>query len=334
MNALLIEAIEMIKRLPQSGLEKAVESLKDIKSDCDREKKNLVLPCPHCGSFNVVKNGHKRKKQAYLCKECNRSFVETTNTVFENSHSGETVWKQVIADTVDGVSIDETADNLNLHHETVFNMRHKILFALERDELNNPTKLEGICEADETYILESLKGRKFPHGFWREPRKHGAVATRPGVSHEYICVCAGIERDGRAIATSVNRATAGKDDIEQVFGRHVGNTTVILSDGAKGYNVLEETGLCSVLNAKNEITNKSDNFYNINTVNGFHSFIKERNRCARGFATKYLNRYNALFSKIYRTTKAVVDDVYELFADMDNRYVTIRTSQTQGLLRI
>jgi len=334
MNTLLIEAIELIKRLPVTGLEKAVETLKDIKSECDKEKKKLVLPCPHCGSFNVVRNGHKRKKQAYLCKECSRSFVETTKTILENSHSGESVWRQVIADTVDGVPIDETANSLNLHHETVFNMRHKILFALEQDEINQPTKLEGVCEADETYILESFKGKKLPEDFWRKPRKHGAVATRPGISHEYICVCAGIERDGRAIATAVNRASAGKDDIEQVFGGRVGNTTVILSDGAKGYNVLEETGLCSVLNAKNENTNKSDNFYNINTVNGFHSFIKERNRCARGFATKYLNRYNSLFSKVYRSTKAVVEDIYDLFTDMENRNVTINASQTQGLLEI
>lgn len=334
MNSLLIEAIEMVKRLPQAGLEKAVESLKDIKTECDREKKKLVRPCPHCGSFAVVKNGHKRNKQAYLCKECNRSFVETTNTVFENSHSSESVWKQVIADTVDGVPIRETAENLNLHHETVFNMRHKILFALEQDEIDNPTKLEGVCEADETYILESLKGKKFPQNFWRKPRKHGSVATRPGISHEYICVCAGIERDGRAIATSVNRASAGKDDIEQVFGERVGNTTVILSDGAKGYSVLEETGLCSVLNAKDEKANKKDSFYHINTVNGFHSFIKERNRCARGFATKYLNRYNSLFSKIYRSTRVVVDDIFSLFTDMDNRYITINASQTQRLLQI
>ena len=213
-------------------------------------------------------------------------------------------------------------------------MRHKILFVLEQEEANNPTKLEGVCDADETYILESFKGKKFPQDFWRKPRKHGAVATGPGISHEYICVCAGIERDGCAIATAVNRASAGKDDIEQVFGGRVGNTTVILSDGAKGYSVLEEAGKCSVLNAKNERTNRTDAFYNINTVNGFHSFIKERNRCARGFATKYLNRYNSLFSKIYRAGKAVVDDIYDLFADMNNRNISIYASQSQGLLDI
>ncbi len=72
-----------------------------------------------------------------------------------NSHYGEAVWKQVIRDTVNGISIDDTAYSLDLHHETVFNMRHKILYSLEQEEAANLTKLEGVCEADETYVLDS-----------------------------------------------------------------------------------------------------------------------------------------------------------------------------------
>ncbi|MDR0629944.1 MAG: transposase family protein [Treponema sp.] len=51
---------------------------------------------------------------------------------------------------------------LDLHHETVFHMRHKILYCLEREQADNPKLLEGVCEADETYILERVKGRKIP----------------------------------------------------------------------------------------------------------------------------------------------------------------------------
>lgn len=164
----------------------------------------------------------------------------------------------------------------------------------------------GVCEADGTYLLDSYKGKKLAPDIRRKPRKHGAVATKPGLSKEYVCVCAGVERDGRAISLAVNRSTASKEDIDQVFGDRVSNKTVVLSDGAKGYGILEKDGKCTVLNAKAS----DDSFFNINTVNGYHSFIKDRNRNAHGVATKYLNRYNALFSKVYRTTKAVVDDIY------------------------
>ena len=330
MDNILSEAIELLKRLPEKGIEKALVILRDIKAECDKEKKTVIPQCPYCDSQIVVRNGHKHNKQAYLCRGCAKSFVETTKTGLFNSHSGEAVWKQVIKDTVNGVPIDETAENLELHHETVFNMRHKILFCLEQEETRNPTQLEGVCEADETYILESYKGKELPPDFWRSPRKHGAVALKPGLSNEYICICTGVERNGRSISIAVNRATAGKDDINQVFGERVSDKTVILSDGAKGYSILEESGKCKVFNANKD----NDSFFNINTVNGYHSFMKEKNRNARGFATKYLNRYNALFSCTHRATKAVVDDIYNLLCDKDNRDITILESQTQKILNI
>jgi hypothetical protein len=149
--------------------------------------------------------------------------------------------------------------------------------------------------------------------------------------NEYICVCVGVEREGNAVSVAVNRATAGKDDIKQVFGKRIGSQTVIISDGAKGYGILAEGCGCTVLNANRD----SDCFLNINTVNSYHSFIKERNRAARGFATKYLNRYNALFSKVFRAGKAVIDDIHSsLLCDTNDSSSTIHESQTHNLLCI
>jgi transposase-like protein len=326
----LREAIELLKRMSEKGVTQALEKIREIKKDIEEEEKQEVPECPHCNADKVVRNGHKHNKQAYICRSCGKSFVETTKTALFNSHSGEAVWRAVIRDTVEGVSLDDTAANLDIDHKTVFNMRHKILFCLEEEEINNPTQLSGVCEADETYILESYKGEKLPDDFWRKPRKHGAVAEKPGVSNEYICICAGVQRDGGAVSSAVNRATAGKDDINQVFGERVSSQTLIISDGAKSYGTLKENGKCEVLNANEE----EDGFFNINTVNGYHSFIKNRNLNARGFATKFLNRYNALFSKIYRAGKSVVDDIYNLLCDRNNRNHTINESQTENLLEI
>ena len=330
MDNILVDAIEILKRLPEKGVEQALELLKTIKIECDKEKQEAIPKCVKCGAMKVKRNGHKKGKQAYLCQSCGKSFVSTTDTAIANSHSGEAVWKQVIRDTVNGVPIVRTAESLMLNHETVFNMRHKILFCLEDEELRNPTILEGVCEADETYVLESYKGAEITSNFRDKPRKNGAVATMPGVSNEYICICAGVERSGSAIALTVNRATASKNDIERVFGERVDSSTMLLSDGAKGYGILEKTGKCKVVNANKE----EDDFFNISTVNNFHSSIKQMYRNARGFATKYLNRYNALFSKAFRSNKMVVDDIYQLLCNNDKRSVTIQASQTTRLLKI
>jgi AcrR family transcriptional regulator len=36
-----------------------------------------VMICPHCYSKKLSKNGQRRGKQCYLCKDCGRQFVET-----------------------------------------------------------------------------------------------------------------------------------------------------------------------------------------------------------------------------------------------------------------
>jgi hypothetical protein len=125
------------------------------------------------------------------------------------------------------VPTDETACNLGLHHETVFNMRHKILYCLEQNLKNTPIRFRGVCEADETYLLESVKGKEIKPGYHRKARRHGAVAGKCGISEEYICVCAGIERDGRAFSVAVNRASPTKDEIVRVFGDKVGPDTPV-----------------------------------------------------------------------------------------------------------
>jgi transposase-like protein len=328
MDNMLSEAIELLKHLPEKYIEQALKAIRDVKREHDKEYTVPIPPCPACQGAQIVRNGHKHGKQAFLCRICGKSFVETSNTALFNSHSGESVWKHVIRDTVSGVPLDETALKLQLHHETVFNMRHKILFVIEQEELAHPTKLAGICEADETYVLESYKGKRLPDGFWRKPRKHGAVAAKPGLSREYVCVCTGVERDGNAVAVAVNRAIAGKDDIDRVFGERVSKSTLVLSDGAKGYKVL--AGKCEV----HVVEKNGGGFYNINTVNSYHSFIKERNRNARGFATKYLNRYNSLFSKVFRKREGITDHIYDLLCGMKDRYHTNIESQTLNLLEI
>jgi transposase-like protein len=335
MDSNLTKAIDILKRLPEKYIDKALIVLDDIKTESDKEKKDSILDCPHCKSSNVKRNGKKRNKQAYFCNECKKSYIETTKNIFFYSHYSEAVWKQVIRDTVEGVAINDTAASLDLHHETVFNMRHKILYGLEEAEKENPTMFQGICEMDETYVLESHKGTKLSPDYWREPRRHGAKAEQRGLSNEYICICAGIHRDGDSLLMTVNRATASSEDISKVFANRIDGKTVILTDGAKGYNILGEDGKCAVFKIEEMQEKTGDaSFFNINTVNGLHSFIKERVRGARGFATKYTNRYNTLFSKIYRTTDAVVDDIYNLLCDQNDRNHTIKTTQTKDLLNI
>ncbi len=52
-------------------------------------------------------------------------------------------------------------------------------------------------------------------------------------------------------------------------------------------------------------------FVNLNTVNGFHSFIKKRYDFYRGVASKYINRYNVLFAAAYRNAESIIGRLAE-----------------------
>jgi AcrR family transcriptional regulator len=41
-----------------------------------------VMKCPHCQSEQLSKNGYRRKKQCYLCKDCGKQFVENSMLKF------------------------------------------------------------------------------------------------------------------------------------------------------------------------------------------------------------------------------------------------------------
>jgi hypothetical protein len=202
-------------------------------------------------------------------------------------------------------------------------MRHKVLFFLEADQVGE-TALSGVCEGDETYILESLKGKELPEGYWRRARKHGAVSSKGGISDEYLCVCAAVERGGKAYSRAVGRGIVNKEEIMGAFKGKINGEALMVCDGAKSYGVLEEQHICSTA------TGGNTGFYRINEVNGYHSFIKERNRSARGFGTKYLNRYNALFSRVYRGNDFLEDELYKTM--LRSGFKTIATTQTEGLL--
>ncbi len=324
--------IEQVQKLPEDSLDEALEYVNRVIEESTAKKP--VPPCPHCEKEGAKRNGRVAGRQRYLCRNCGKSFGDATHSAISQSHYGEAVWRQVIRDTISGVPIDKTANSVMVSHSTVFNMRHKILMALETQEEIKPTVIEGVCELDDTYVLECYKGKKLPEGFWRKARKHGAVAEKRGVSREYIAICTGIQRDGKAISKAVIRATPGKDDVISVFENRIGEESLILCDGAKSYVALGESCDCPVTNVHEDGKN-GKGFYHINTANSFHSFIKDRYNQYRGVATKYLNRYNALFSVAYRSDEDLSAAIYNILtANNTQRHRTVRDVKALNLLNI
>lgn len=296
---------DYIKTLSESDLDRIIKFVLGIVS-VNQQSENLP-DCPYCSGSHIVKFGHRNGKQRFMCHDCERTFMHTTNTLMAHSHYGQSIWVDFIRDTLYGKTLDDSAEEYNFSHQTAFNMRHKVLMALQDLSKDNPVLLSGISEFDETYVLDCYKGGSVPEAAGREARKHGAKAAKRGISSEYIAICTGIQRDGSAVAATVNRAKPSRKELSEIFRGHIADAALVLTDGLRSYHVFETFTNCTVIDINHE---ECHGIFNLNTVNSLHSFIKETYNHYRGVATKYINRYNALFSIAFRCTNNLKDTLF------------------------
>src|SRR5271157_3837076 len=138
--------------------------------------------CPRCGALDVRPWGEARGLPRYRCVECRKTFNPFTGTPVAGLHNKDR-WLDQARALIEGESLAKTAERCRIHPSTAFRWRHRFLAALNLDK---PKSLSGIVEADETFILESLKGRR--GGLARPARRRGGKAAKRGLSAEQIPV--------------------------------------------------------------------------------------------------------------------------------------------------
>jgi transposase-like protein len=107
--------------------------------------------CPHCNNHDVARWGQASGLPRYRRKACRRTFNALTKTPLANLRM-----KNKWAAQTEGVSTAKAARRCGVHYMTAFRWRHRFLVALGGDK---PKALAGIVEGDETFILESFKGK-------------------------------------------------------------------------------------------------------------------------------------------------------------------------------
>ena len=349
----ITEIVSALKRLPAADIERVKASVLKL----GEASSNRMECCPACGAKRIVRNGHKHGKQAYLCRDCGKSFVSTTSTIMFKSHQPTSSWLTVLSDTLDGCPIAQTAVKIGVWVPTAFYMRHKVLLAmqallestampdsvalapsavfLEQDPSDPSVEEESNCspvfehandvfELDETYTPDSYKGdRAIATVTDRPVRKRGGTAQKPGLSNEQICICTSVGRNGVTYARSVNRAKPTNAELQEALAEHLPPDSLVLTDGASGYDALCSRRHCTQKNVK-LVPQEETRLFNLNTVNSFHNVIKDRLRRYRGVATKYINRYNALFCTVYRRRWLTFDDLCRQLLTV-NRTSYVRT---------
>jgi transposase-like protein len=162
--------------------------------------------CPHCAGREIVGWGRSHGLLRFRCKSCGRTFNALTKTPMAHLRKKER-WLDHARAMIEGKSLAKTAALCGVHPTTAFRWRHRFLRAPADDK---PRTLSGIVEADETFILESFKGR------WsdlpRKARKRGATARHPGLHQDTIPVLVARDRKGAtfdAVLPQVDSASVG-----------------------------------------------------------------------------------------------------------------------------
>lgn len=91
-----------IKQLYNVVEDKAV-NLASITSISSQVKEIII--CPHCGSVHAVRNGKVNGKQRYICRDCNKSFGDFTNSIISGTKSTYDKWFLYIKCMVKGFSL-------------------------------------------------------------------------------------------------------------------------------------------------------------------------------------------------------------------------------------
>ena len=180
--------------------------------------------CPHCGNvdqdhiYKVTPNPEKKIRAGlYKCAECLQSFTVTVGTVCEDSHIPLNKWLiafYMMCASKTQVSALQLQRQLEIgSYRSAWHLCHRIRFALQ--DILPADKLDGIVEADETYVggVKRGMGRRYTGN------KTAVVSL--------------VERGGRVRSRVVKKVT-GKV-LGQLLKQHIAKTAHLNTDQAPVY---------------------------------------------------------------------------------------------------
>jgi len=255
----------------------------DVVADLGQRRVNSI-GCPHCDSRDVVHWGKASALPRYRCKGCQRTFNGLTKTPLAGLRMKDK-WPAQAEAMIDGVSIAKAAKRCGVDYTTAFRWRHRFLASLAGDK---PEALSGIVESDETFILESFKGKR--SGIPRKARKRGGKSAKRGISAEQIPVL--VARDRRGATTDAVLPKLNRASITAALGGIVTSANKFCCDGGTAIVAFaRRAGIPThILPMPGKPNPKAPDFH-INNVNAYHGRLKEWLRPFHGVATKNLPNY-------------------------------------------
>lgn len=281
--------------------------------------------CPVCGTLDsTIKHGRtKNKIQRYKCKSCLATFISDRSTTSQLQHS-DYVFKKFIGYTIDDVTLEVIARNLNINIKTALYYRFLVFESLRnyQDEI----KLRGTILIDETFIRINTKKYKLTRSDGKGIR---------GLSFNHLCVITMIDLNGKCIAKVASRGMAKPHRFIDLCTKNIGNVKQFIHDGASVQKQFMRQFNVQNYDARRECDGK----YNTILIDSLHSNIKRYLFKHAGYRLKFLQHYMNFFVYRYNHTpktkhnnirqiiesrNEMIDDLYILVKNIEKR-ITYRT---------
>ena len=256
--------------------------------------------CPFCGSTHVRSRNERATGRIgrYNCHDCESTFKVTHGTIFQGTKIPLQKWFLAISlmgNAKKSLSSCQLARDLGLKQKTAW----RIMMSIRAEMGKDTVLLQGIVEADETYI--GGRKRKDYDRENGEPRKRGRGTAKD-------VVLGAVARGGKVVAELVKNAKGST--IAKFIKKFVKtNDAELYTDQYKGYN---EVGR----EMQHQTMNRSEKWeagaVHTNTMEGFWSFVK---RAWYGQHHHYSTGYTPLYlaEACYKYNSRNEDNVFAKF---------------------
>jgi transposase-like protein len=242
------------------------------------------LCCPRCQGKQLYRHGTKSGLQRFRCRACGRTFNSLTGTPLARLRHKEK-WLDFGECMLDSRTVRETAARLGVDKNTSLRWRHRFLTLTKTDR---PACLNGIAEADETFLLESQKGAR---NLQRTARKRGGKASKRGISKEQVCILVVRDRSGNTVDFVTGRGPVTVAQLKEHLRPLLAPDALLVTDANKAYRTFARQHGISHQYVNLSAGERMRGAVHVQNVNGYHSRFHTWLRRFNGVATRYLPNY-------------------------------------------
>ena len=244
--------------------------------------------CPRCAGEHCHRHGFANDLQRFRCCACGRTFNDLSGTPLARlRHKAK--WLAYSQVLLDSLSVRKGADRVGVHRNTAFRWRHRFLAWVK---LDRPASLNGIVEADETFLLESQKGSRTLD---RPARRRGGRAPMRGISRHLDCILVARDRNGQTIDAVTGRGALTAAQLERRLLPRLDPQALLVTDSHAAYRAFARkhhiAHAAVNLRAGVRVRRLGGQAIHVQNVNAYHQRFKTWLMGFRGVASRYLPNY-------------------------------------------